>query len=449
MQDEITWQEVDKGFLMPLKGGPKSPEAVEAVDQLFAAVIHPKLQSSVRPTSIEKYRRALGALFGDLCRYRAFGVGGKHGMSPKDFPSAELGFGRPAFMLVTNALIEAGHLDFKKGWNWTRDGFAAGNVVRSGGSAAFFRLSRKATKRLGELCGSVANAHWFYGRVKPRPDAPVLLLRAKKVGGQPGVVMNYSADEPGVRELLEDVTAINAFLGDRVEGIAFGGLRRIYNDGDALDKRWRRGGRYYSQPGGEMYESMGKYIRLSTLRLDGEPAAEVDIRASHLTVLYAVHHIALYAGEDPYDLPGVHRAAVKAWVTTSFGKGSAQWNSLSRRASESYAEAQPGRKLGDDYKVAEVRQVVVRHYPWMHDLSPDGLDSLDLAWHEAEILRHSMQVLREEGIASLPVHDSLIVPASRVDRAMVAMTKGFELHFESDLVKPRLRVERLEDALNI
>jgi hypothetical protein len=434
---------------MPLRGGPKSPEAVAAVGQLFADAIEPRLPADVRPTSSGKYRRALGALVGDLCRYQARGIGGKHGMSPKDFPSAELGFGRPAFMLVTDALIETGYLDFKKGWNWTRDTFEPGSVVRSGGSVAYFRLSRKAKKRLGELCGKTANPHWFYGRVTPRPDAPLLLLRAGKVDGQRGVEMTYSPDEPGVRELLDDVKAINSFLPDRVEGIAFGGLHRIYNDGDVLENRWRRGGRYYSQPGGEMYESMGKYVRLSTLRLDGEPVAEVDIRASHLTVLYAVHHIALNAGEDPYDLPGVRRAAVKAWVTTSFGKGSAQWNRWSQRARESYAEARPGRKLGDDYKVAEVRAAVIRHYPLVAGLALDQLDSVDLAWHEAEVLRHSMRVLREEGIASLPIHDSLIVPASKVDRAVVAMTKGFELHFERDLVRPRLRVERMEDALNI
>ena len=83
---------------------------------------------------------------------------------------------------------------------------------------------------------------------------------------------------------------------------------------------------------------------------------------------------------------------------------------------------------------------MIKQYPALYELPEDNLDSVDLAWHEAEIMRHSMRLLRDQNIPSLPVHDCLIVPVSKVEEAAAALTKGFQLHFESELVKPSFKV---------
>jgi hypothetical protein len=75
-------------------------------------------------------------------------------------------------------------------------------------------------------------------------------------------------------------------------------------------------------------------------------------------------------------------------------------------------------------------------YPNLRELAEDALDSQDLAWHEAEILSHAMRLLRNSGVPSLPLHDCLIVPESKIEEAGAALIEGFRLHFESDLVKP-------------
>ena len=101
-----------------------------------------------------------------------------------------------------------------------------------------------------------------------------------------------------------------------------------------------------------------------------------------------------------------------------------------------------GRKLGKDYRIADVRSAVKKQYPALYELSEDNINSLDLSWHEAEILRHSMRLLRCQNIPSLPVYDCLIVPVSKVEEAKAALTEGFQLHFESDLVKPSFKVSK-------
>ena len=121
--------------------------------------------------------------------------------------------------------------------------------------------------------------------------------------------------------------------------------------------------------------------------------------------------------------------------------GSAQWRRWSKDGKESYSE-KTGRVLVQDYRAAEVAKAVIRRYPNLHELAEDALDSLDLAWHESEIAGHAMRLLRGRDIPSLPVHDCLIVPVSKVQEAGAALIEGFQLHFESDLVRPGFKVSR-------
>ena len=440
MSNEFTPQEVDKALYLPLRGGPKSPEASAALSSLFDGSVRPTLPND-RPTSIAKTLRATEALLGDLCRYRAFGVGGKHGMSPKDFPEADLGFGRLIFTRVMDALIAADFLESKIGWNYTNPG-AGGALLRGGGSATYFRLSLSAVERLGDLSGEGASQHWAHGPPKETIDELMLLLRGKKTGDGPGPAIPFHDGEEGVGELIDDLVSTNEFLPGRVGGFAFAGLRRIYNDGDVPGKRWRRGGGFYSHRGGESYENFPKDARLSLIRLDGEEVAEVDLSASHLTILHAVHHLPFNpAGGDPYAVGEINREAVKVWVTTSLGQGAAASYAWTPDGGVRYFE-KTGRKLGKDHRIADVRVAVIKQYPSLYELPEDNINSVDLAWHEAEIMRHSMRLLRVQDIPSLPVHDCLIVPVYKVEEAKAALTEGFQLHFESDLVKPSFKVSQ-------
>jgi hypothetical protein len=57
------------------------------------------------------------------------------------------------------------------------------------------------------------------------------------------------------------------------------------------------------------------------MTINGEPVAEIDIRASYLTIFLSLRGVQLPTG-DPYELPGLgpeHRNAVKAWIVATFG----------------------------------------------------------------------------------------------------------------------------------
>lgn len=447
---EITWQDRDEANYMPLLGGPKSSIATEAVARILTETIIPAMPKAPRPSSIEKHRTALGALVSDLLRFHAMGTGSKHAMSPAHFSSRELGFGRTMFVPIKDALEAHGLIDFRNGWNHTGPGFAAGSVVRSGGDVAFFRPTPLLLERLGTSAAEPWSDHWRAGKLKVPQEVPRLVLRAAKLPGE-ARGRELSFDPQGVLPalLLNDLMEANEYLASKaIDGIAFGGLRRIFNDGDIEGQRWKRGGRFYSLPGSEMYEMMDGEVRRSLIRFDGEPVAEVDISASHLTILYGVHGLPFDATkEDPYEVPNIRRAAVKGFVTTVLGRGAAEGNTWSQKARDDYETAHRGRNLTTDYRFSDVRAAVVRKHSFIHELSEDEVDTLNLQCHESDILRIAMASLRRnEDIPSLPVHDSLIVPASKVEETKAELTRAFWFHFESTDVVPRLSVKGLNLA---
>ena len=80
------------------------------------------------------------------------------------------------------------------------------------------------------------------------------------------------------------------------------------------------GGRLYSQHFTDSYQVMSAEQRLK-MTINGDPVAEIDIRASYLTIFLSLHGIQL-PEDDPYELPGLgpeHRDAVKAWMVATFG----------------------------------------------------------------------------------------------------------------------------------
>jgi hypothetical protein len=439
--DDITREETHRALPMPLLGSPKSPLAELLVQEIFDEIVRPAMYGlQPRPSSIAKSQQALGALLGDLCRYQSRDRFGKHGMGPADFSLDELGFARTSFVGVTSALQSAELLRFKVGWNFTDDGLFG--VFRHGGEVSTFALSPGFIDRLGELCGPDANDHWSHGRPRVRPDEPLITLKAQRVGTDDAAELAYSFfDEPEAALIKGRINHLNTFLEGRVDGIAFAGLRRIYNDGDVEGKRWRRGGRYYSLKHAEQYELTGEAARVKSIRVDNETVHEVDISASHLTVLHGLLGLPFAPGaEDPYACGDVHREAVKAFVTTSLGRGNLSANRWYPRSLEAYAAKCEGRKLNDDYTVAEVRSAALGRYPFLAGLEELAINSLDLQWHEAEILTVAMMQLIKQDIASLPVHDALLVPASKLEEGKRALRSAFANHFKTEEVVPAFSV---------
>jgi hypothetical protein len=443
--DEIAWQDRGKAALLPLRGGPRTKEAEELVGLLVQTIA--PASGLARPSFVERYRKAIGAFLADLLSAAARGRGGKRSMSANDFSLAEDGFGYDVFRNVVRGCLDLELIDVRGGWKRvTTNAFdTPGFTTRTGGDYTFFRPTPTLFELVEEHGALPFQDHWRTGRLPLTSKAPVLELRAAKRADQrQGALISYDPDEKTAAHFLRDLEEMNAFLlAADFGGIAHNGLKRVFNDGDLPGQRWRRGGRFYSRRGGDRYEAMDGDERRSLITINGEGVAEVDISAAHLTEFYALKRLPFDAmAKDPYG-SGPTRLPFKLLVASAFGKGSVQGTRWSPRSGILYREAHPGRTLADDFPYAEIKQLVLSRHPILGELSATGLVALDFQFHESEIIRAAMMFLRQWRVASLPVHDSLIVPVSKVAEAVRAIEKGFILHFRGAPVKPRLSVKGL------
>src|SRR5258706_5188894 len=105
---------------------------------------------------------------------------------------------------------------------------------------------------------------------------------------------------PASKKLEADVRELNEFLSrQQIEGGVNHGYIRIFQNGDEAGFNWNYGGRLYSQPPATIYQQLSKKKRLK-MTINGEAVAEIDIRASYLTLFYGWFGAQLDLNSDPY-----------------------------------------------------------------------------------------------------------------------------------------------------
>jgi hypothetical protein len=270
----------------------------------------------------------------------------------------------------------------------------------------------------------------------------VLELRAAKDGAPwvktkpTGKPMDFERD--GITNALEDnVRELNEFFAQQqLRGGRHHGYVRIFHNGDSPHFLWNMGGRVYSQHFTESYQVMSGDERLE-MTINGEPVAEIDIRASYLSIFLSMHGIQLPEG-DPYALPGLgpeHRTAVKAWMVATFGnsKPIVRWPPRMVQKSPELKQ----------HRVATITEAALAKYPTLRlwGQSPQTrapYSWADLMWIESNVMLGTMlELKRKHQIPSLSVHDSLIVPASAAEKAREVLEQTFISHRD---VAPQLKI---------
>jgi hypothetical protein len=377
-----------------------------------------------RKGRLEKLQRAIGAFVADLlgaCNdpeangwtWRSLHKGGLTGqaISFRDFDA------------IVNAWLACGLLERVAGFK-EPVAFEPGDQLRVRGKASRFR----ATSKLKALCAEHgitppnAGEHFAY---KP-PDDPLRLnASSSNIGGlkAPGRPMRFAPTDQTAR-LEEPIKELNAFLGQHVvSGAMHRWFHRTFNMGDAEDFAWNKGGRLYSDGKGS-YQNVSRPQRLK-MTIDGERVCEIDIRASYLTILHSLYHVpfAVSAQVDPYQITGIPRNVVKAWVTVRFGtKGTrTRWPS---EAIEKYAEDNAGSDLRK-FKIRDVEREFCRKYPLMARWRELKHTWADLMWLESEAVVSTVILLMRSGVPSLPVHDSLIVPVPAAEMAKDVLNNNY------------------------
>lgn len=456
--------EPERTYLIALRGRPVSPEAVGLVDDILQRVVLSGAAKVVRPTSAVKLGRAIGALLADLFELQAehaqqhMAIAGAHGTSPKDFSDTKQGFGRSIFLQAISSLEAAGLLEITLGTaSWQK---AFGKWINRGGTVTTYRLT-PALIDLALSHGVPVNDwrhHWSRSSCVVAPkvkDDNRLVLRGAKVrkGRDKGNAKDMTIDyaDPAVVRILEGIDRLNEHWRQQsIGGFSLVGLRRIFSRGDQPDFAWNKGGRYYSLPGGHHYELWSGTKRRETITINGEPVAEVDLRASHLTLLHGLLGMPFDSEDDPYRIVDIPRTVVKLWVAQAIGSSNPrprQWSSTSQA---DYEAERPGQFLGDSFPIREVGAAITAKHPVLIDLHDCGFDTLDLQFHEAEILRLAMEDLMfRQGITVLPMHDALIAPRSRLEETKEALMAAFQCQVASvighpPLTRPKVTFEKPE-----
>lgn len=236
-------------------------------------------------------------------------------------------------------------------------------------------------------------------------------------------------DDAEAAALARDVRAHNA-LASKVEvtGCQPPRWHRIFL------QSWQWGGRWYAGGGhDDSYQNLeGRdEKRVEVIRIAGEAVAEVDIRSSHLRLVYALLGADMPPDGDLYAVPGLPREVVKVWTTQALGKGKVPAKQWAAGTPEAITRV---------YRVQEVSALMTAARPVLHRLDEVGRLAVQstvppatmvphvLQGVEARILTHAMATLREQPapILSLPMHDGLIVPVSGLEATVGAFATAWE-----------------------
>ena len=325
---------------------PASSSAREACDSLLTTLLKAKQSRAPRA----KQREAFGAIIGDVLRTDPNVSGGWvwRSTNNQSFTGEKIGaysfktlydFMREGdFMLEAlpgrqhfnkSQFPDAGPNDYaldrgvaERFWatKWLRDWFADNYDISHENWDDHFQVDPEAQGKL----------------MVKRMEDPVILRGAKPDPWETGsvkkpVVPFDPEQDPAAKTIVERMKRLNDFLaGVRVE--PYGPhivLRRVFAEGHLPNHGWKQGGRLYATGSSPTYQTAKKEDR-KTVTIDGKATVELDIRASHLTILAglgAIPRSCVEGLDDPYAIEGLPRPLVKQWVTMtiSHGKRHEKW----------------------------------------------------------------------------------------------------------------------------
>ncbi len=417
--------------LMDIGRAPVTPEAKAFVAAVWeVAQSHKERKRKVGAGTVATDLATLGALLAGIMRA---GIVGRPVRVPRAkmsgmWDAPVIGYKRVWDML--DAMTAAGLLGVAPGVKSQRSVFP-GEFVQEGLATCLWPSDTlDAMAASSGLVRATRKTDWMAdaSRVaKPATIAQLVVCRSLR-DGQTDVPIIADMDGAEAEAMRADLRAINDLLASTViRGAgAVIGVRRTFRH--SLDLH----GRHYTGHGTLQQAAQEERLRIT---FDGEPCAEVDVKASQITVALGMTGHSLGADgtlprRDLYAVPGIPRAIVKAWMVRTMGNGRATWT-----------------RWGDDppsgweaFKPKDVWRAVRPLYPFLEDLSalvPRALlDTLPAPSHhwaggqfvvarEARIVGAAMSYCVQHGVPVLPVHDSFVVPESKVGVAVDGLMGAF------------------------
>ena len=404
---------------------PATPEAEDLIGHLAELLLAHEAKAKPRgrartAIAAKNHRRAVAAFVADLlCAppgrfiYRS--------TQANSFTGSAVAYRQ--FLAVLDGMKDLGWVEHVPGFRAVQSIDWGEGVVSdlNKGKAARFRAPPQLLTLAAEYGVRPAEARdHFY---QPLPEKVIVLKAGSRRSGRSKVGRVMPVPECAEAEACAEVVRrINAFLAEvRIEGGRHESLFRQFELGDQPGFAWNKGGRLYSAGKGN-YQTAKEEERLK-MTLNGEPVAEIDVRASYLTVLHGITGRPMPEGDDPYTISGFDRDAVKVWVTATLGNG----RPIRRWPSKANQEFQKnkGRPLSSVHRAPAVEFAVTAKFPVIRDLEALGVSWADLMFVESEAIIGTMVALMETGVPSLPVHDSLLTPRSAVPMAIELLKANY------------------------
>ncbi len=422
-----------------LSARPCTDQAQRLVDEVFSQVVVGGSKGrggGYSDTKQQMFMAVMGFL-GDLLWAAGNGWGWVYrSLQKKSFTGQEVGY--HAFKRVLERLKELGFVEHKPGYRQLIDGFdPAGPKFATQSRTSRFRATPKLLALADDFGVPTGEAKRHFLQQLPKHPLVLKATSTRDRGGQKQQGKNLKFERTEKTDKLEaDVLELNEFL-DRfkLQGGMHRGYIRVFNCGDDPDFGWNRGGRLYSRGGEEdNYQRLSQEKRLQ-MTIDGEPVVEIDIKASYLTIFLSWHHQEVQG--DPYAIPGLPRDIAKKFFVIAFGNDG-QTKRWSREQVREYRR-EIGRQLGRDYPINMVRDTVRGTYPVVERIAEHRNIWAKLMWIESMAMITTMQrLMREHGVPSLSIHDSLIVPESKLN---VAQELLGEQYYCVSQIQPQLVVK--------
>jgi hypothetical protein len=192
--------------------------------------------------------------------------------------------------------------------------------------------------------------------------------------------------------------------GQPVAYLAQNSLYRVFNG------VWRRGGRFY----GPWWQNIPKRDR-DHIKMDGLPTIEEDYEQLHPRLLYRMAGKPLHG--DAYTLDGWERDLCKIAFNVLL-------NAANYRAALGAVTNEIGGQ-GSRRKAVKLIAAIKRHHAPVKHYFNSGVGR-ELQNLDSRIAEDVMLRLRKQGIVSLPIHDSFIVPANDQGVLLEAMDAAFQ-----------------------
>lgn len=439
--------DLKEASFMALSSPPSTIEAQRFVDAIVLQIKANETRARARSAKGEKqFTKTVGLILGDLLLAYDKGNRGQdktnnnslsyHSTSPNSFSEANVGY--VMFKDTVYPLENLGLITIYEGRNARPMDFGEGTKQSfHGGFATRFKpLSTLIDKALefGLVEGE------FHKAFCTQMPTSVVEVRASKADGAPRGKKMPLPSTSKTEQLIDEVTAINAFLSEfTYEGMVFGGLRRLFNEGDRDDFDYNLGGRLYCA-NSQAYSNMKSHERANIL-IDGEAIVEIDINASYLTILHALKNEPMPDRDDIYAIEGIPREVVKKWFNITMGWPKFQTKWLPGNLDE-FREAEVAHKPWMTVKA--VKKAVLEHFPIMKDWPEQEVRWSNLMFIESEVIIGSMlELMRKYKAPSLPVHDCLMVRKSDQELAMTVLSEQFKSKVG---IAPRLKVKQHEQS---